>query len=211
MHIRKALITAAGYGTRFLPISKTVKKEMLPILNRPLMDYIVDSCVAAGIVEVIIVVKENETMVQEYYEESRSLLQHLEEMGKLEKYRNVLNLDRQIHFRFITQMQKDGYGTAIPLKIAEEYLRSEPAFLVLMGDDFIYNGKDQSEVANMIETFQSDPSALGLVTCIEKPEHELFRYGVAKLHREGNREYLDGFVEKPAPGTAPSKDRKSVV
>jgi UTP--glucose-1-phosphate uridylyltransferase len=204
--IKKAIITAAGYGTRFLPISKTVKKEMMPILNRPVLDYVVSDCYDAGIEEIIFVTKERDSIIQSYYSENRSLTQHLEEMKKLGKYEHFLKfleIQKNIHFRFVEQTQSDQYGTAIPVKIAQKYLKDESAFLVLMGDDFVYNRDKSSEVVKMIETFDSS-SAKGLMTCIEVPDEELNKYGVVETKRSNGSDFLSGLIEKPPTGTAPS-------
>lgn len=204
--IKKAIITAAGYGTRFLPISKTVKKEMMPILNRPVLDYVVSDCYDAGIEEIIFVTKERDGIIQSYYSENRSLAQHLEEMKKLGKYKHFLKfveIQNNIHFRFVEQTQYDQYGTAIPVKIAQKYLKNEEAFLVLMGDDFIYNQDKSSEVVKMIETFDSS-NAKGLMTCIKMPDEELSKYGVAETRSSNGFDFLKNLVEKPKAGTAPS-------
>lgn len=204
--IKKAIITAAGYGTRFLPISKTVKKEMMPILNRPVLDYVVADCYDAGIEEIIFVTKERDSIIQSYYSENRSLTQHLEEMDKLGKYEHFLKfleIQKNIHFRFVEQTQYDQYGTAIPVKIAQKYLQSEESFLVLMGDDFIYNPDQSSEVIEMIKTFNNS-KAKALMTCIEIPEEELSKYGVAETRSDNGFDFLKNLVEKPKSGTAPS-------
>ena len=204
MKVKKALITAAGFGTRFLPISKTVQKEMLPILNRPMIDYVVQDCISAGIEEIIFVVKENENqLVQHFYSESRSLKQHMNKLGKGDKYDQAnAQLSDKVKFRFITQTIADKYGTAVPVEIAEKYLKNEEAFLVFMGDDFIYN-PNVIEAKEMIELFEKSGSE-ALVTCINKPESELHRYGVAQTKEENGHIFLTNLVEKPESGTAPS-------
>lgn len=204
MKITKAIITCAGYGTRFLPITKTIQKEMLPILNRPMIDYVVADCVQAGITEIIFVVKENELkLVEHFYSESRSLKQHLKKMGKLSGYTDVAKNYSSVQFKFVTQTIADKYGTAIPLILAEKYVKTEDAFLVFMGDDFIYNPNGASQASEMIALFQSS-QAEALVTCITKPESELHRYGVAETRKENGYTFLTNLIEKPTAGTAPS-------
>jgi UTP--glucose-1-phosphate uridylyltransferase len=204
MQIKKALITCAGFGTRFLPISKTIQKEMLPILNRPMIDYVVADCVSAGINEIIFVVKEGENkLVEHFYSETGLLKQQMQQLGKYESYLNSnSHVPENVQFRFVTQAMSDKYGTAIPVLLAEEYLKDEEAFLVFMGDDFIYNPSTVS-AKEMIELFNQS-NALGLVTCISKPDEELHRYGVAETREENGYTYLTNLVEKPATGTAPS-------
>lgn len=204
MKIKKALITCAGFGTRFLPVTKTIQKEMLPILNRPMIDYVVQDCLSAGIEEIIFVVKENENkLVEHFYSESRSLQQHMHKLGKAQSYKkSELQFIDKIKFRFVTQTIADHYGTAIPVLLAKKYLKDEDAFLVFMGDDFIYS-QDTIEAKEMIELFTKS-NAQALVTCITKPDEELHRYGVAQTKIEGEHTYLTNLVEKPEPGSAPS-------
>ncbi|MFA6814236.1 MAG: NTP transferase domain-containing protein [Candidatus Pacebacteria bacterium] len=203
MKINKAVITSAGFGTRFLPITKTIQKEMLPILDRPLIDYVVEDCVKAGISDIIFVVSEHNYQVLHYYRENQRLYQYLKKNNKLELYELIENLHLKANFHFIKQRDADDYGTAVPVQLAKEYLKDEEAFLVLMGDDFIYKQNGLSEVTAMIDTYEKS-GAKGLVTCIEKPDELLHRYGVAQLAKENNFRYLQALVEKPKPGTAPS-------
>lgn len=203
MKITKALITSAGFGTRFLPISKTIQKEMLPILDRPLIDYVVEDCVKANITDIIFVVNEHNYQVLHYYRENERLHQYLKKNNKLALYDHIKNIHQQANFHFVKQSDDDDYGTAVPVRLAKEYLKDEEAFLVLMGDDFIYNHNQASEVGAMIDTFTKS-GAKGLVTCIEKPDDLLHRYGVAAFSKESDFLYLKAFIEKPLPGKAPS-------
>ena len=203
MKIKKAVIACAGFGTRFLPISKTIQKEMLPILNRPLIDYVVADCIKAGIKEIIFVINEHNYQVLHYYRENRRLYEYLERMNKVELYEPNKEIHAQANFHFVKQKDSDAYGTAVPVQLAQEYLKDEEAFLVLMGDDFIYNTDEHSEVAAMIKTFE-ESQAKALITCIEKPDDMLHRYGIAKLASSNGFNYLEALIEKPAPGTAPS-------
>lgn len=203
MQIKKALITCAGFGTRFLPITKTIQKEMLPILDRPLIDYVVEDCIKAGIEEIIFVVSEHNKQIKHFYSENKRLYTYLEKMNKVAVYDRVKHLHEQARFTFVTQSDDEQYGTAIPVKLAQEHLKDEDAFLVFMGDDFIYNENGTSEAAKMIELFK-ETNASALATCIQKPEGLLHKYGVVKLRTNNGHSYLEEMVEKPAPGTAPS-------
>lgn len=207
MHIKKALITAAGLGTRFLPISKTIEKEMLPVYNKPVIDYLVDDCIKGGITEFVIVINHMSSQIKEYYSQKTEIEAELSRLGKHEALQTIEQLHTKATFTFIVQHPQDGYGTAVPLKVAKDHLLDEDAFLVLMGDDFLYNGEQFSETNCMITHFQEAQkknNAVGLVTCLERPESDLHKYGIAKLHTEKGMHYLDALIEKPAPGTAPS-------
>ncbi|MBD3250536.1 MAG: NTP transferase domain-containing protein [Candidatus Pacebacteria bacterium] len=202
--IKKAVISAAGFGTRFLPISKTIQKEMLPILNRPVIDYVVSDCVRAGIEEIIIIINQHNSQVLHYFRENKRLKNYLKDKDKAELYDQIEHLHQQSEFHFIRQPDDGRYGTAIPLQLAQEYLENEQAFLYLTGDDFIYQAdKNFSFVREMIDHYQQT-KAEALVTCYQRPDHELHRYGVAKIRTENRVHYLEDLVEKPQPGKAPS-------
>ncbi|MCA9370176.1 MAG: NTP transferase domain-containing protein [Pseudomonadales bacterium] len=203
MQIKKAVITSAGFGTRFLPVTKTVQKEMLPILNRPLVDYVVEDCIKAGIEEIIFVVSEHNKQIRHFYSKNTRLQEYLERMGKPEMYAAVEHLHSQVQCTFVVQPDAEQYGTAIPVKLAREHLENEDAFLVFMGDDFIYNADGSSEAERMIERFTTTQS-VALATCIEKPAELLHKYGVVRLNEKNGERYLLEMVEKPALGTAPS-------
>ncbi len=203
MTIRKALITAAGFGTRFLPITKSIQKEMLPVLNRPLVDYVVEDCIKAGITDIVFIISEHNRQLLHYYSENKRLQNYLVERGKSEFYSQVEPIHQQANFTFIKQSDNDPYGTAVPVKLAQEQLQDEEAFIVFMGDDFIFNSNGVSETASLIETFNNS-GAEALATCLEKPADMLHKYGVAEVADDNGFSFLKRLVEKPAPGTAPS-------
>lgn len=198
MKIKKAVIFAAGYGTRFLPITKTIQKEMLPLLQKPLIDYIVDDCIRAGITDIVFVVKEQDAQIRNYYSEDVYLKRYLEKMHKPEKYASVAKLHTKAKFTFVLQRESDAYGTAVPLMLAKDELINEEAFLVLGGDDFFYNADGSSEMTKMIEVFQQS-NAQGLVTCINVPHELINKYGIAEYREENGFRYLTRQIEKPEP------------
>lgn len=198
MKITKAIILAAGYGTRFLPITKTVQKEMLPLLQRPFIDYVVDDCIKAGVTDIIFVVKENDVQIRHYYAEDQYLKRYLDKMHKPEKYLPVADLHTKAKFTFVEQHESDPYGTAVPVLLAKEHLINEEAFLVIGGDDYFYNEDGSSEMAKMIELFNAS-GAEGLVTCIDVPRELISKYGIATYREENGFKYLTKQVEKPEP------------
>lgn len=203
MKIRKAIITSAGFGTRFLPITKTIQKEMLPVLNRPLIEYVVEDCVRAGIEEIIFVVSEHNTQLRHFYSENTRLKAYLDQMHKSQLYPAVEKLHTKAHFTYVIQRDSEQYGTATPVKLAKEQVKDEEAFIVFMGDDFVYNADGSSEASRMIELFNAS-NATGLATCIEKPNEVLHKYGIAEIRNQGGFHFMKNLIEKPAPGTAPS-------
>jgi UTP--glucose-1-phosphate uridylyltransferase len=204
MSIKKAIISTAGFGTRFLPISKTIQKEMLPILNRPVIDYVVNDCVKAGIEEIVIVMNAHNYQPLHFYRENKRLYQYLKQMNKLDLYEQVASLHQKAHFHFVKQSDKDPYGTSIPIKLAADYIRNEEAFLYLTGDDFIYFADPKRSLVQELIELYTQSRADGVITCIEKPWEEVHRYGVAEIENSNGIIYLKNFVEKPDPGTAPS-------
>ena len=201
--IKKAVITTAGFGTRFLPISKTIQKEMLPILDKPTVDYAVQDLVKAGIEEIIFVINEHNIQIKHYYSENKRLYEYLKKMDKLDAYEEVAHLHTQAKFSFVKQPDKGLYGTAVPVKLCEDLLKDEEAFLVFMGDDFIYHSNGESEAVKMIELYERSKVG-GVATFIEKEADELHKYGIAEIQEQDGAKYLLRLIEKPAPGTAPS-------
>lgn len=201
MKITKAIIPAAGVGTRFLPITKSIQKEMLPILNRPWIDYIVEDCIKAGIKDITFVVNEQNEQIKHYYSEESFLKRYLEKMHKMERYELIKNIHSQAEFHFVEQKESHPYyGTAVPVKLAQKYVENEDAFLVLMGDDFFYNADGSSETAKMIDVF-NESGAMGLVTCLDVPTELVHKYGIAEFREEDGYRFLTNQMEKPAPET----------
>lgn len=201
--INKAVIALAGFGIRFLPITKTIQKEMLPVVNRPVVDYLVDDLVKAGITEIILVVSEHNKQAIHYFRENPRLKTYLEKKGKGDLYNKVEELHQRAKIIFVKQADEDQYGTATPVKLAKEHLKDEEAFVVLMGDDIPYNADGSSEVTRMIEHLNKT-GAKALATFVEQPTDQLHHYGVADIIEKDGNQYLKELVEKPDPGTAPS-------
>lgn len=204
MKIKKAVISAAGFGTRFLPISKTIQKEMLPILNRPIIDYVVEDCIKAGIEDIIIIISEHNFQILHYYRENQRLFNYLKNKGKSDLYDQVEHLHQQATFYFVRQPDEAPYGTAVPLQLVKDHIKDEEAFLYLTGDDFVYKaGNDFSFTREMIAHF-NQTEAKALVNCYPRPESELHRYGIAEVKDDNGFKLLTKLVEKPDPGQAPS-------
>lgn len=204
MKINKAIITCAGFGTRFLPISKTIQKEMLPILSRPTIDYVVEDCIRAGVTDIIIVMNQHNYQPLHYYRENKRLKKYLSHTNKTELYQQISNLHTKANFIFVKQDDQDPYGTSIPVKLAQEYVQDEEAFLYLTGDDFIfYPEKERNLIQDLIKLYQ-ESQAKSAITCIELPWEELHRYGTAEVREDNGFLFLTAFVEKPKPGEAKS-------
>lgn len=197
MTITKAIIPVAGWGTRRLPITKTIEKCMLPIGNRPLVDYVVEDCLKAGITEIIFIVGEQSTQIRDYYRENPALNDYLKRQGKEDKLPLVAAPDG-VTLRFVAQPSEGKYGTAVPVALAAEFIAENEAAVVLMGDDFIYNRDGSSEVARLIADVNDSECAL--LAAQVAPE-DTSKYGVIESDEQGNYVRI---VEKPAPEDAPS-------
>jgi UTP--glucose-1-phosphate uridylyltransferase len=195
----KAIIPVAGYGTRRLPITKAIEKCMLPILNRPLIDYIVEDCKAAGITEIIFVVSGEATQLKSYYAPNNALIQHLEQGGKTAELDELAQIGAGLTFTYVEQPQGI-YGTAAPVWAAKEYLGAAESFVVLMGDDFILRHDGRSATAALIDAWQQCTAAHGLLA-VEIAREDVCKYGVLQVSEQG---LLQSIFEKPSIEDAPS-------
>jgi UTP--glucose-1-phosphate uridylyltransferase len=196
--VRKAIIPAAGLGTRFLPATKAMPKEMLPIVDKPTIQYIVEEAVASGIEDIIIVTGKGKRAIEDHFDIAHELEQNLLEKGKLdilEKVRYATDLS-DIHY--IRQKEPRGLGHAV--WCARNFIGDEP-FAVLLGDDIV-----QSEtpcLRQLMDIYEeTHSSVIGVQTV---PDNETHRYGIVEPSvQDGRRYQVNNFVEKPKPGTAPS-------
>ncbi|WP_340084367.1 UTP--glucose-1-phosphate uridylyltransferase GalU [Siminovitchia sp. FSL H7-0308] len=196
--VRKAIIPAAGLGTRFLPATKAMPKEMLPIVDKPTIQYIVEEAVASGIEDIIIVTGKGKRAIEDHFDHAFELEQNLIEKEKydlLEKVRFSSNL-ADIHY--IRQKEPKGLGHAV--WCARSFIGNEP-FAVLLGDDIV-----QSKIPclrQLIDQYEeTSSSVIGVQQVSEDVTH---RYGIIDPINQSGRLYqVSNFIEKPKPGTAPS-------
>lgn len=192
----KAIIPVAGWGTRRLPITKTIEKCMLPIGNRPIVDYVVEDCIKAGITEIIFVVGEQSNQLQSYYGQNVMLEDYLIAAGKTDAL-DMIRPPKDIVFHYVTQPQNSKYGTAIPVAMAAAQYDCSDGAVVLMGDDFIYHPDATSEVARLITAADGGSSLLGVEVAPDKTH----LYGVLQM---SDSNVFEKIVEKPKSGEAPS-------
>ncbi|QOR84163.1 UTP--glucose-1-phosphate uridylyltransferase GalU [Geobacillus stearothermophilus] len=195
--VRKAIIPAAGLGTRFLPATKAMPKEMLPIVDKPTIQYIVEEAIASGIEDIIIVTGKGKRAIEDHFDNAFELEQNLIEKGKydlLEKVKEPSKVD--IHY--IRQKEPKGLGHAV--WCARNFIGDEP-FAVLLGDDIV-----QAETPCLKQLIDQYEQTLSSVIGVKRvPDNETHRYGIIDpLEQHGRRYQVRQFVEKPAPGTAPS-------
>jgi UTP--glucose-1-phosphate uridylyltransferase len=203
MKVTTAIITAAGYGSRMLPVTAAVQKELLPILDRPVIDYVVADCVAAGVTKIIFIISPGSHGLQDYYVGNAGLQAHLKRFGKTAALEKLEAVHSQATFNFVEQPETAGYGTAVPLNVAAPHLPKGEAFVFSNGDIFTWNKDGYSDTAGLVAAFERT-DAIGAIAVLPKPEKELHRYGTIGLQRREGNEYLTDFVEQPGPGQAPS-------
>lgn len=204
MQIKKAVIATAGLGTRFFPITKTIQKEMLPVLNRPVIDYVIEDLLTVGVEEIIFVVNEHNQQVLHFYSKNFRLKNLLLQHQQQDKCEDLNKYETRAKFVFIKQKDTEIYGTAIPLKLAEPYLKKESAFFYLMGDNFIIAKEGQNEYQAMLKLY-AESQATALVTAVPRPKEELNQYGILDLKAEGKFQRLINLIEKPEVTNAPSQ------
>lgn len=197
MAITKAIIPVAGWGTRRLPITKAIEKCMLPIGNRPIVDYVVQDCLKAGITEIIFVVGEQSSQIQDYYRSNIQLNDYLKREGKEDKLPLIAPIP-DVKFHFVTQTSQGKYGTAVPVALAADYINQDESVVVLMGDDFIYNADGSSEVRRLIEA--TADGSCGLLAA-RVPQKDVSKYGVIEQDAE---DHYVRIVDQPTPEEAPS-------
>ena len=197
--ITKAIIPVAGWGTRRLPITKIVEKSMLPVGNRPLVDYSVQELIKAGVKDIYFVISNVEPcQVQEFYKDNLALNQYLIDRGKADRLKLAKTLPDDVNVHYTIQDPAGKYGTAVPVAmVVEEYNIDEPV-LVFMGDDFVWNPGGESAAEALLKSVKTanESAILG----VEIPKEKVEKYGVLSVENEK----LVGIVEKPTPEEAPS-------
>ncbi|MGY0691410.1 UTP--glucose-1-phosphate uridylyltransferase GalU [Virgibacillus sp. FSP13] len=198
MHkVKKAIIPAAGLGTRFLPATKAMPKEMLPIVDRPTIEYIVEEAVKSGIEDIIIVTGKGKRAIEDHFDINFELEDNLVKKGKFELLKKIRQ-SSEVEIHYIRQKEPLGLGHAV--WCARKFIGDEP-FAVLLGDDIVQAEKPC--LKQLMEEFDVTQSSVIGVQKI--PHEETHRYGIIDPSTmEGRRYQVSNFVEKPEQGTAPS-------
>ncbi|QWQ38244.1 UTP--glucose-1-phosphate uridylyltransferase GalU [Gemella sp. zg-570] len=197
--VKKAIIPAAGYGTRFLPATKALPKEMLPIINKPTIQYIVEEAVAAGIEDIIIITGKPKRAIEDHFDKNYELEVELEQKGKLDLLEKVRQASNLANIYYVRQKEMAGLGDAI--LTAKSFIGDE-AFAVLLGDDIVVNDGLTATKQLIKQHEKTGTSIVGVQRVADDATH---RYGI--IDPAGGRDRLyevNSFVEKPAAGTAPS-------
>ena len=198
MKVKKAVIPAAGYGTRLLPASKAIPKEMLPIVDKPTIQYVVEEAVESGIEEILLITSKGKESIENHFDHDVELELVLEEKEKYELLERVKKISDLITIHTVRQKQQLGLGHAVAC--AESFVGDEP-FAVLLGDDIIVNDKPVTQ--QLIEHAEETDSPV--IGCQDVSRKDICLYGSVKYsERSGRRARVSDMVEKPEPENAPS-------
>ena len=196
--IRKAIIPAAGFGTRFLPATKAMPKEMLPVVDKPIIQYVVEEAVASGIEDIIIVTGWHKRSIEDHFDFPFELEKRLRDAGKEKQADEVVKISNLANFIYVRQ--KGPYGNGTPVLNARRVIGDE-SFAVLWGDEFIYSNPPR--LKQMIDAYEKHGGAN--ISAVRVPEKSVGKYGIADVTPvEGNVFKINKIVEKPKPGEAPS-------
>ena len=196
MKIKKVVLPVAGLGTRFLPASKVIAKEMFPVLDKPLIDYAVDEAISAGGTDFIFVISPDKKSIIKYFEDDPNLVHELIKKGKQELV-DIVKPKISGSITTIVQQKQLGLGHAISL--AKPFIKDEP-FQVLLPDDLIMSDNPvQCQLADVYKKHKC-----GVVALQQIPQDEIHKYGVVSGKKNNNEIKIDGFVEKPQKQQAPS-------
>ncbi|GGD87391.1 UTP--glucose-1-phosphate uridylyltransferase GalU [Paenibacillus nasutitermitis] len=195
--VRKAIIPAGGLGTRFLPATKAQPKEMLPLIDKPAIQYIVEEAVASGIENIMIVTGRNKRAIEDHFDKSVELETELEAHGKAEMLELVRSISHMADICYMRQREPLGLGHAV--LCARSFVADEP-FAVLLGDDILLS--EPPCLKQMIDVYEARSSSV--VAVMEVPWDQTHKYGIVELDAEAAHGRVRSLVEKPLPGEAPS-------
>ena len=194
--IRKAVIPIGGYGTRFLPITKSISKEMLPILDKPVIQYIVEELAKSGIEEIYMIISKNKKDIIKYFTRNKRLEKKLLDTNKNIEYKSIIDTQYNVKIKFIIERKQRGSAKAIAL--AKKYIKNED-FAIVLGDDLIYTKEDNMAIKQLIDIYKETNNPVIGVHEIDKDK--VYKYGIIKPI---NNNEIETIIEKPNILSAPS-------
>lgn len=200
--ITKAIIAAAGYGTRFLPATKNQPKEMLPLIDKPIIHYLVEEAVQSGIKDIILVTRAGLGIMEDYFDNHYELEDILEKRGNTELLNSIRNIPKMANFYYVRQKKHLPYGNAVPLLAVKDLIDDDEAFVYMFGDDVTI--AETPVTRQLIDVFNKyQPSAVMGVQ--EVPDSDVSRYGTVKYKENGEVPYqMELGLEKMPLGKNPS-------
>jgi len=195
--ITKAIILTAGYGTRRLPITKALEKCMLPIGDRPLIDYIVEDCVLAGVTDIMFVVGEQSDQIRTYYGTNQLMDEYLRRIGKTQQLELVTGIAKKANFHYVVQSSSMPYGTAVPVDLCSFWVGADEQVLVVSGDDFLYRTDGQSDVVGLFRAIEENGATAGML--VREVPLDQVTGGAVALTPDG--QHFADMNEHPDPGS----------
>ncbi len=206
MKIRKAVITAAGFGSRFLPFVKNIPKEMLPVVDKPSIQYLVEECNEAGIEEIFVVVRDLPSLFEDYfYKPADNVKELLDMQGKSDRFEEVEKVLAMNNIKLVKQDPSLPYGNGSPVLSVKHLIDPGESFALLFGDDMVLT-KGKGALAQLID-FYNNNQCDGLMAVQRVPYNELNRYAILKTKEDdvaNGSGVIDYLIEKPKPDEAPS-------
>jgi UTP--glucose-1-phosphate uridylyltransferase len=200
VRVRKAVLPAAGFGTRFLPATKAIPKEIMPLVDRPIIQYAVEEAVASGIEQIIIVISTGRSAIEDHFDSNQNLERWLEDRGDINMLRTIRRISEYGTVAFVHQREQLGLGHAVLM--AKDLVGPEP-FAVLLSDDVMLNRGGDPVTKQLIEAHLAHRGSVIAVQRVERDE--VSRYGIVDpLHEEGRLVEIRDLIEKPSVADAPS-------
>ena len=199
--ITKAVIAAAGYATRFLPATKNQPKEMLPIIDKPIIHHLVEEAVASGITDIIIVTRAGQGIIEDYFDNHAELEHILAINGKRKLLKKIRDIPLLANFIYVRQKKNLPYGNGSPLLAVKDLIGKDERFVYMFGDDLVLS---KIPCTKQIIDYSNKKGRAVTVAVQKVPQSEVKRYGIYKLV-EGSKDRVKDAVEKPKPDNAPSR------
>ncbi len=200
--ITKAVIAAAGYGTRFIPATKNQPKEMLPIIDKPIIHYLVEEAVKSGIKDIILVTRSGQSSLEDYFDSNRELEHELQKSGKTKRLEEIKKIPKMANFIYVRQKGNFPYGNATPLLSVAPIIDKEESFVYMFGDDLtISKNPVVKQLISVYEECRAD-AVLGVQKVLKKEVH---KYGTVRYKKRGDYKYeIEEACEKFPAEKAPS-------
>lgn len=199
--ITKAVIAAAGFGTRFLPATKVIPKELLPLIDRPIIQYLVEELVDSGIKEIILVIRPQAPIIKDHFSSKILHEEHLRAQNKEELLDLLKKISKMAKISFVEQKKNLPYGTGAPLLSVADKIKKDEFFVMVFGDDLV---KAKIPAAKQLMNYWQERPSTVVLGVQELPLSEVNRYGIVKFRR-GSKDVVEDFVEKPKAKEAPSR------
>ncbi len=199
--IKKAVIAAAGYGTRFLPATKNQPKEMLPIVDKPIVHYLVEEAVNSGIEDIIIVTRAGQVSMEDHFDSNSELEYELRESGKMDRLEKIKAIPKLANFAYVRQHKDYPYGNGTPLLCAAPLIDDDEAFVYMFGDDMTIS---ETPVTRQLMDVYEKENPTAVLGVQEVPDEEVERYGTVKYKDEKKNYEIEQGCEKLPANEAPS-------